>query len=83
MSRKVWCDDWQCPARRSCAHHFGRSHAYAAMSKCRVESVENTGQYNRASSERVGCCDQYKRDRIKRWLMPRPGQVVLPEGWPA
>lgn len=30
-ARPKFCDDWQCPARVSCAKHFGRSKEYAAM----------------------------------------------------
>lgn len=71
LTRKVWCDDWSCPARVSCAHHFGRSQAYAGMREgAKVESVERTGQYERD----LQSCPQYKLDRPKRWLMPQPGQ---------
>jgi hypothetical protein len=65
MSRKVWCDDWQCPAQPSCAHAFWRSKAYAGMRPCKVESRENTGQYERD----LQSCDKYKLDRPKPWLM--------------
>lgn len=30
---KPLCQDWSCPARVSCARHFGRSAAYATMAE--------------------------------------------------
>jgi hypothetical protein len=77
MTRKVWCDDWACPASVSCAHHFGRSAAYAAMRPgSKVESIENTGKYERDLQN----CASYRFDRAKPWLMPLPGQITVPLG---
>lgn len=79
---KVYCDDWRCPARASCAQHFGRSQAYAAMSdrRAKVESVENTGRFNWMAGPDAGnSCEHYRLDKPKEWLMPRPGQVTHDE----
>lgn len=75
--RKTWCDDWSCPARASCAHHFGRSGAYAAMREDHgpVEHGPFT-PYDRHASDDGQACDKYRRDRRKAWLEPAPGQLV-------
>ena len=79
VTRPRYCDDWSCPAHVSCARHFGRSRAYAAMS----DRIASTGHgpgthFFRGIKE---SCAQYEFDAIKPWLMPQPGQVVLPEGY--
>lgn len=74
MTAKVWCDDWRCPARVSCAHHFGRSAAYAAMKPAKVESVENTFRYDRTGSKDPDACAEYRFDKPKEWLVPKPWQ---------
>lgn len=79
---EVYCDDWGCPARASCALHFGRSHAYAAMSdrRVRIESIENTGRFNWMTGPDAGkSCEHYELDKPKKWLMPQPGQVTHDE----
>lgn len=78
MSLKVWCDDWRCPARVSCKHHYGRSAAYAGMKPgAKVESVENTGQFNWSVGPDAGLsCEVYRLDKPKPWLMPQPGQAT-------
>lgn len=70
---KVWCDDWRCPARASCANHFGRSRAYAGMRLgAKVESVERTGRYNWMAGPDAGLsCAEYRLDKPKSWLMPK------------
>lgn len=77
MSRKTWCDDWTCPARVSCAHHFGRSKAYGAMKGQRNKWEHGPFTlYDRHASEDRQACDKYRLDRPKPWLMPQPGQVT-------
>lgn len=80
MAYKPLCDDWTCPARVSCAHHFGRSRAYAAMSDRHGKVGHGEGTpYDRHSSEDRQSCDAYRLDRPRAWLMPQPGQAdVLP-----
>jgi hypothetical protein len=83
VTRKTWCDDWTCPAQPSCAHHFGRSKAYAAMARAKTGHGHGT-PYDRHASEDRQSCDAYRFDRIKPWLMPRPGDINLLPGsrWP-
>jgi hypothetical protein len=64
---KVYCDDWSCPARVSCAHHFGRSAAYAGMREgSKVESVVHSGIYKRDADK--DSCSEYRLDKPKDWL---------------
>jgi len=78
MTRKVWCDDWRCPARQSCANHFGRSEAYAAMRPgAKIETVEATGAFNwHVGPDAGNSCAAYRLDKPKKWLMPQPGQMT-------
>lgn len=76
MTQKLWCDDWSCPAAKSCAHHFGRSAAYAGM---REGAKTGSGQgtpYDRYASEDRQSCTAYRFDRPKAWLVAHPGQVT-------
>lgn len=68
MTGTVWCDDWGCPARVSCALHFGRSAAYAAMRRARTRA--------RPRPKHAGSCPDYRRDRRKPWLERQPGQAT-------
>lgn len=83
---KLYCDDWRCPARVSCAHHFGRSSAYASMRRAdserdRLESIEGTGRFNWMQGPDAGnSCAAYRLDKPKKWLMPQPGQITHSEG---
>lgn len=82
MARKIWCDDWSCPARVSCAHNFGRSAAYASMRERVMVAHGPFTSYDRHASEEGQSCDAYRRDRAKLWLMPQPGQVNVDFGSP-
>lgn len=74
MTRKTYCDDWTCPASASCAHHFGRSAAYAGMKPAKTGHGDGT-PYDRHASEDRQSCAAYRFDRPKAWLMPQAGQV--------
>lgn len=76
MTSKVWCDDWSCPARASCANHFGRSAAYAGMREGAKAEHGPLTAYDRHQSDDRQNCDKYRRDRAKPWLAPQPGQVT-------
>ena len=81
MARKVYCDDWRCPARVSCAHHFGRSAAYASMREGTKQEHGPFTKYDRDASEDRQSCSAYRFDRQKPWLKPRPGDInYLPQG---
>lgn len=74
---KMLCEDWGCPARASCALHFGRSIAYARMDG-RARSVPDDDHFDRAY---LGHCQHYKFDRPKVWLKILPGQIThVPKG---
>jgi len=79
LERPKHCDDWECPARVSCARHFGRSSAYAAMRREHESTGHGPGTwYFRGIKEH---CPRYEFDKPKEWLMPKPGQVThLPPG---
>lgn len=80
--RKSYCDDWSCPARASCAHHFGRSLAYARMSERHPRTEHGPGTpYDRHASEDRQSCASWRFDRPKKWLMPRPGDVTNYQGF--
>jgi len=76
MAQKVWCDDWSCPARASCANHFGRSAAYAGMKPAKTGHGHET-PYDRHQSEDRQACDKYRRDHAKSWLAFQPGQITI------
>lgn len=72
---RVYCEDWSCPARVSCAHHFGRSADYGRMDERRRFNLK---KFERNSA--ADCCPLYQFDRKKPWLKIHPGQVThLPE----
>lgn len=73
-----YCDDWSCPARASCAKHFGRSRAYASMrdpGRTRISHGEGT-PFDRHASEDRQSCSAYKFDKPRAWLMPQDGQTT-------
>jgi hypothetical protein len=78
MTKTVYCDDWRCPAKVSCAKHFGRSAAYGRMEeRARVDSIEQTGRFNWMQGPDAGnSCAEYRLDKPKAWLMPRPGEIT-------
>jgi hypothetical protein len=60
VTRKVWCDDWSCPARPSCANHFWRSKAYAGMRMgTKTEHGDGT-RYDRHTSKDRQSCSSYR-----------------------
>ena len=76
--RPEWlCNNWGCPARRSCARHFGRSDHYRAMTEpkdVRTPTVDE-GEED---------CEHYQRDGFKEWLvLDLNGREHLdtPPGW--
>jgi len=85
LSKKLYCNDWTCPARVSCAHHFGRSKVYFAMSDPNPKTAHGPDTpYDRHESEDRQSCASYRFDRQKEWLRAQPGDVnYLPHGaWP-
>lgn len=58
-----YCDDWQCPAMASCAHHFWRSPEYAGMHHAETEKFPRDPLKD--------SCSEYEFDKPKDWLMPR------------
>ena len=76
MARKVWCDDWSCPARASCAHHFGRSAAYFGMKEGAKTGHGDGTPYDRHASEDRQSCAVYRFDRQKEWLRIQPGMIT-------
>lgn len=93
-SGKRWlCEDWECPAHRSCARHFGRSDAYAAMSEKHAPLVIPVVT-DRDADDRVlieparlpeaDSCEFYERDGFKLWLVTVGNgrqNVETPPGW--
>ncbi len=79
VERPKYCDDWACPAKASCARHFGRSHAYAAMAVRSVSTGHGASTwYFRGIKEN---CAKYEYDKPKPWLAIKPGQIThLPHG---
>ena len=76
--RPKYCDDWSCPARVSCARHFGRSVEYAEMRDARVSIGHGPGTiYWRGVRDH---CERYQFDKPREWLMPQPGQVNVSFG---
>jgi hypothetical protein len=65
------CDDWSCPAKVSCMHHFGRSKAYAAMT---LPAPQLRKPPRKADAE---CCAHYVTDRPRAWLLAS----MLPQRW--
>ncbi len=74
ITRPTYCDDWSCPVRVSCAKHWGRSHAYAAMAEKHKPVGHGPGtHFFRGIREQ---CDHYEFDRQKKWLAALPGQIT-------
>lgn len=65
---KTYCEDWSCPARCSCAHHFGRSHEYAAMEGAVMERRVELHKFPRDAG--AVSCPRYEFDKPKKWLLP-------------
>jgi hypothetical protein len=61
---KPLCDDWGCPAAVSCALHYGRSEAYAAMTL----PAPPMARHGRDTGT-VHCAD-YRCDKPRAWLLP-------------
>ncbi|WP_448207261.1 hypothetical protein [Azospirillum sp. sgz302134] len=64
MAANTLCDDWACPAGVSCAHHLGRSEAYAKMEIPEPEVIRREREADAES------CADYRCDRPKMWLLP-------------
>lgn len=72
-ARPAYCDDWSCPARVSCAKHFGRSVEYAGMRMPAPSTGHGAGTiYWRGVRDH---CPKYEFDQIKPWLMPQAGAM--------
>jgi hypothetical protein len=67
MTDRVLCDNWACPAGISCALHFGRSAAYAAMR-------EGTRLRARVVPHGKDACAEYLFDKPREWLLPMARQ---------
>lgn len=63
MGRRAYCDDWACPARASCARHFGRAEAYWSMRQ-EGDRFFKGGREPEGDSWPV-----YERDRIQPWMI--------------
>jgi hypothetical protein len=72
--RPTYCEDWACPARVSCALHFGRSADYARMDERRRFTLK---KFDRDPSK--DCCTEYEFDKPKKFLAIKPGQITH---WP-
>lgn len=60
---RAYCHDWSCPAKASCANHFGRSRAYWAMEH---EGLPPVNAKRAADAE---ACEDYRRDQIQPWMI--------------
>lgn len=72
MTAPILCDNWSCPAAISCAQHFGRSAAYAAMR-------EGTQLRTRVVPHGKDACAEYRFDKPKPWLMPMATPAAVQE----
>lgn len=61
MSRPL-CQDWGCPAKVSCARHFGRSLAYAEM------RLPGPPLYRGERAVDEESCADYERDKPREWM---------------
>lgn len=64
---RFWCEDWSCPARAECEHHFGRSYDYAAMLDHDDPRRSKLPKY-RPKRPPYGICQHFKRDVPREWL---------------
>ncbi|HEX2255625.1 MAG TPA: hypothetical protein VHG92_02800 [Afifellaceae bacterium] len=71
---KWLCEDWACPARVSCARHFGRSSLYGALRE-RHPPLRH-GPRDRGQDS----CAEYRFDRPRQWLLVdfNPNIVGIP-----
>lgn len=77
MARGAWlCDDWTCPSAQSCARHFGRSQAYAAMSLNHPPLAQGR-RWAEIDGRLVqlDACADFKIDGPHPWLIPYDGQA--------
>lgn len=59
----AFCMDWSCPARVSCARHFGRSKQYWHM---RGKSERKDGPRDDGADS----CPEYVLDKPRSWIEP-------------
>jgi len=59
----IYCDDWGCPAKASCRHHFWRSPEYAAM-----DDAAEIAFFDKHRDPDADSCYRYERDEVKDWL---------------
>lgn len=57
------CQDWGCPAKASCARHFGRHLAYWSM------SGEPRQFMKRERKPGFGSCPEYEADKARDWMV--------------
>lgn len=74
-----FCDDWACPAKASCARHFGRSINYWRFD---VEADHREGVRFAKGPREAGHdhCKDYERDEIRPWMVDAFTASPLPEG---
>lgn len=64
----VYCDDWACPARASCARAWGRAREYWRF---RPDLDDREGVALRKMGRAAGedACDEYERDEVRPWMV--------------
>lgn len=67
VGTRFYCEDWQCPALDSCARHFGRSYAYAAMVQW-ADSEDATAYFTPERAPFADQCQHYEMDRPRKWM---------------
>lgn len=76
MSAPRLCEDWQCPAKWSCAKALCRSREYWAMSERPIELFKGDRRRHQDA------CAEYERDKPRAWLkdaFTARGEAMRPE----
>lgn len=69
------CQDWGCPARASCARHFGRHLAYWSM------SVEPRQFMKRERKPGFESCLEYEPDTAHDWMVDAFSAPPVSDSW--
>lgn len=60
---RVFCEDWNCPAKWSCAHFYGRQDEYWSMAEAETPQAQRTYRLEKKHrNPNVDACLEYKFD---------------------
>lgn len=73
---RVFCEDWNCPAKWSCAHFYGRQDEYWSMAEAETPQAQRTYRLEMKKREpNEEACQEYNFDerhvpQVLNWTKP-------------